>query len=109
MADSVDLLASAVKKNLAGAPRARAGGRIRVTAIASGFFLGKQNGALLVDVAAGLLTQRRRDIISRMPLARFVDPEDLAGVVVFLASNAALGSVTGTSIPVDDGFLVDCI
>jgi NAD(P)-dependent dehydrogenase (short-subunit alcohol dehydrogenase family) len=82
---------------------------IRVNAIAPGFFLGKQNKALLVDEATGDLTQRGRDIISRTPCARFGEPGDLAGAVVFLASDKASGFVTGTCLPVDGGFLVDCV
>ena len=82
---------------------------IRVNAIAPGFFLGKQNRALLVDDATGDLTQRGRDIISRTPFGRFGDPGDLAGAVVFLASDAASGFVTGICLPVDGGFLVDCV
>ena len=82
---------------------------IRVNAVAPGFFLGKQNKALLVDEKTGQLTQRGRDIISRTPFGRFGDPEDLAGAVVFLASDKASGFVTGTCIPVDGGFLVDCV
>ncbi|HTP57919.1 MAG TPA: SDR family oxidoreductase [Spirochaetia bacterium] len=82
---------------------------IRVNAIAPGFFLGKQNKALLVDQKTGELTQRGRDIISRTPFARFGDPEDLSGAVVFLASDKASGFVTGTCVPVDGGFLVDCV
>jgi NAD(P)-dependent dehydrogenase (short-subunit alcohol dehydrogenase family) len=82
---------------------------IRVNAIAPGFFLGKQNRSLLMDDATGQLTQRGRDIISRTPYGRFGEPDDLAGAVVFLCSERASGFVTGICIPVDGGFLVDCI
>jgi NAD(P)-dependent dehydrogenase (short-subunit alcohol dehydrogenase family) len=82
---------------------------IRVNAIAPGFFLGKQNRSLLVDDATGQLTQRGRDIIGRTPFARFGEPDDLGGAVVFLSSEKASGFVTGICIPVDGGFLVDCV
>jgi len=82
---------------------------IRVNAIAPGFFLGKQNRALLVDEKTGGLTQRGGDIIARTPFARFGNPEDMAGATVFLASDKASGFVTGICIPVDGGFLVDCV
>jgi NAD(P)-dependent dehydrogenase (short-subunit alcohol dehydrogenase family) len=82
---------------------------IRVNAIAPGFFLGKQNRSLLVDDTTGALTQRGRDIISRTPCARFGEPDDLAGAVVFLSSEKASGFITGTCLPVDGGFLVDCV
>jgi NAD(P)-dependent dehydrogenase (short-subunit alcohol dehydrogenase family) len=81
---------------------------IRVNAIAPGFFVGKQNKALLMD-PNGSLTQRGRDIIARTPFGRFGEPGDLPGAVIFLASEKASGFVTGTCLPVDGGFLVDCI
>jgi NAD(P)-dependent dehydrogenase (short-subunit alcohol dehydrogenase family) len=82
---------------------------IRVNAVAPGFFLGKQNRALLVDQETGDLTPRGRSVISRTPLGRFGDARELMGAVLFLASSRAAGFVTGTCIPVDGGFLVDCI
>ena len=81
---------------------------IRVNAIAPGFFVGKQNRALLVD-EKGALTPRGRDIISRTPMGRFGDPKELGAAVLYLASDAASGFVTGICLPVDGGFLVDCV
>lgn len=78
---------------------------IRVNAIAPGFFIGKQNRALLIDEKSGELTARARAILDRTPFGRFGDPEELAGAVLFLASRKASGFVTGISIPVDGGFL----
>ncbi len=37
-----------------------------------------------------------------MPLGRWGEPDDVAGVVVFLASDAA-AYVTGCTIPIDGG------
>jgi NAD(P)-dependent dehydrogenase (short-subunit alcohol dehydrogenase family) len=82
---------------------------IRVNAIAPGFFLGKQNRALLVDEKTGELTPRGQAIIARTPWGRFGDIHELAGVTLFLASAKASGFVTGVSIPVDGGYLVDNI
>ena len=82
---------------------------IRVNAIAPGFFVGKQNKALLVDEKTGSLTQRGKDIIARTPFGRFGEPSDLPGAVIFLASEKASGFITGTCVPVDGGFLVDNI
>ncbi len=82
---------------------------IRVNAIAPGFFLGKQNRALLVDQETGKLTPRGASVISRTPLGRFGEAAELMGAALFLASSRASGFVTGTCIPVDGGFLVDCI
>ncbi len=82
---------------------------IRVNAVAPGFFLGKQNRALLVDEKTGEFTPRGRDVIARTPMGRFGDARELVGAALFLASGEASGFVTGVCIPVDGGFLVDCI
>jgi NAD(P)-dependent dehydrogenase (short-subunit alcohol dehydrogenase family) len=44
-----------------------------------------------------------RKITERLPDGRFADPEDVAGPVVFLASEAAK-LITGVTIPVDGGY-----
>jgi NAD(P)-dependent dehydrogenase (short-subunit alcohol dehydrogenase family) len=82
---------------------------IRVNAIAPGFFIGKQNKALLIDEATGALTPRGQEVIKRTPFGRFGEASELCGATLFFASNAASGFVTGTCLPVDGGFLVDCI
>lgn len=79
---------------------------IRVNAIAPGFFLGKQNRALLVDEKTGEYTPRGQAIIERTPFERFGEPEELIGATLFLASEKASGFVTGVSIPVDGGYLI---
>lgn len=79
---------------------------IRVNAIAPGFFLGKQNKALLVDEQTGGYTERGRAVIDRTPFRRFGEVGELAGTTVYLASNKASGFITGVSIPVDGGYLV---
>jgi NAD(P)-dependent dehydrogenase (short-subunit alcohol dehydrogenase family) len=78
---------------------------IRVNAIAPGFFLGKQNRALLMDEQTGELTDRGKAVIHHTPFGRFGKVEELAGATLFLASNRASGFVTGVSIPVDGGYL----
>ena len=78
---------------------------IRVNAIAPGFFLGKQNRALLVDQETGEYTQRGQAVIDHTPFGRFGEAEELVGVTLFLASQKASGFVTGISIPVDGGYL----
>jgi NAD(P)-dependent dehydrogenase (short-subunit alcohol dehydrogenase family) len=79
---------------------------IRVNAVAPGFFLGKQNRALLVDQETGELTERGRQVIEHTPFGRFGDVGELAGAVLYLASGRASGFVTGVTIPVDGGYLV---
>ena len=76
--------------------------KLRVNAIAPGFFLTKQNRYLLLD-EEGNLTSRGKAIINHTPMGRFGDPEDLIGVCVWLASDASR-FVTGTVIPIDGGF-----
>jgi 2-deoxy-D-gluconate 3-dehydrogenase len=44
-------------------------------------------------------------VLARTPAARWGEPEDFAGIAVFLAS-AASDYVTGTAIPVDGGYSV---
>lgn len=78
---------------------------IRVNAIAPGFFLGKQNKALLVDQETGEYTDRGKSVIAHTPYGRFGDVQELAGTTVFLASDSAAGFITGVSIPVDGGYL----
>jgi NAD(P)-dependent dehydrogenase (short-subunit alcohol dehydrogenase family) len=78
---------------------------IRVNAIAPGFFLGKQNRALLIDEKTGEYTERGKAVINHTPYGRFGEPEELIGATLFLASKRASGFVTGVSIPVDGGYL----
>jgi len=77
--------------------------RIRVNALAPGFFLTAQNRYLLLDEETGELTPRGRTIIDHTPMGRFGDPEDLLGTVLWLLSPAA-AFVTGVVVPVDGGF-----
>ena len=78
-------------------------GKIRVNAIAPGFFLGEQNRYLLTDQETGELTARGRTIIGHTPMGRFGQPEDLLGTVLWLLSPAS-AFVTGITVPVDGGF-----
>ncbi|MEA1870967.1 MAG: SDR family oxidoreductase [Candidatus Bipolaricaulota bacterium] len=76
--------------------------RIRVNAIAPGFFLTVQNRFLLKD-DNDELTPRGRQIIDHTPTGRFGTPEDLIGTVNWLLSEAA-EFVTGIIVPIDGGF-----
>jgi NAD(P)-dependent dehydrogenase (short-subunit alcohol dehydrogenase family) len=77
--------------------------RIRVNAIAPGFFLTEQNRFLLTDRETGELTPRGKAILAHTPMGRFGDPEDLLGAVLWLLSPAS-AFVTGTVLPIDGGF-----
>ncbi len=79
------------------------GEKLRVNAIAPGFFLTGQNRYLLTDPESGSLTSRGRQIIDHTPQGRFGTPEDLIGTMLWLASDASR-FVTGITVPVDGGF-----
>ncbi|HVC97921.1 MAG TPA: glucose 1-dehydrogenase [Pirellulales bacterium] len=69
---------------------------IRVNAVAPGWIRTPMTSALQDD------SQRSAKVLERVPLRRWGEPEDVAGVVVFLASDAA-AYVTGCTIPIDGG------
>ena len=79
------------------------GDKIRVNAIAPGFFLTEQNRFLLTNAETGEFTQRGRTIIEHTPMGRLGKPEDLIGTLVWLSSDASR-FVTGIVVPVDGGF-----
>ncbi len=72
---------------------------IRVNALAPGF--------IASDMTEHLRTDERRyeRIIGRTPLGRFGEPEDLAGAVIFLASDAS-EFITGQTLPIDGGYSI---
>ncbi len=78
------------------------GEKMRVNAIAPGFFLTKQNKNLLTN-EDGSLTDRGNSIVDHTPFKRFGQPSELVGTLVWLCSDASK-FVTGTIIPVDGGF-----
>ena len=71
---------------------------IRVNAIAPGWIETELTRPLVEDEV------RSAPILARTPMNRWGQPDDVAGVVVFLASEAAR-FVTGAIIPVDGGYL----
>jgi NAD(P)-dependent dehydrogenase (short-subunit alcohol dehydrogenase family) len=77
--------------------------KIRVNAIAPGFFLTDQNRFLLTDKDTGELTPRGQSILSHTPMNRFGTPEGLLGATMWLISPAS-AFVTGAVIPIDGGF-----
>ena len=77
--------------------------KIRVNAIAPGFFLTDQNRFLMTEKTSGELTPRGKKVLDHTPMARFGSPEDLNGTVLWLLSPAS-SFVTGIIVPVDGGF-----
>ena len=93
---------TASKHGLLGVTRALAnewtGQGIRVNGIAPGW--------MATDLTLPLREDSARDeaLLARMPIGRWGEPGDLAGAVVYLASDAAR-YVSGTFIAVDGGWL----
>ncbi|MDR3699808.1 MAG: SDR family oxidoreductase [Candidatus Sulfopaludibacter sp.] len=71
---------------------------ISVNAIAPGVFPTEMNQRLVTGTARG------KEILMRTPMRRFGKPEELVGVAVMLASDAAT-FLTGQCIAVDGGYL----
>jgi NAD(P)-dependent dehydrogenase (short-subunit alcohol dehydrogenase family) len=103
-----DAAKAAVKNLTEGAAKEFAPFGIRVNAIAPGFFLGDQNRRLLTN-EDGSLTDRGKAVVAHTPAGRFGEANELMGAVLFLASNEAAGFVTGITVPVDGGYLVQNI
>lgn len=83
-------LTKSVAKELA--PR-----NIQVNAIAPGF--------ILTDMTAALPEEAKSNLGNAIPMGRMGDPEDVANVVAFLASDAA-NYITGQVINVDGGMVM---
>jgi 2-deoxy-D-gluconate 3-dehydrogenase len=75
-----------------------AGKGVNVNAVAPGYMATEMNTALIEDET------RNEQILQRIPAGRWGTPEDMAGAVVFLASNAS-DYVNGEIITVDGGWM----
>jgi 2-deoxy-D-gluconate 3-dehydrogenase len=75
-----------------------AGRGVNVNAIAPGYIRTENTAALIADET------RNRQILERIPAARWGEPTDLGGAVVFLASRAS-DYVSGHVLAVDGGWL----
>lgn len=81
----------------------RYGDKIRMNAIAPGFFLTDQNRAMLKNGNEN--TERGNLVIKNTPFKRFGNPDELVGALIWLLSDASK-FVTGTVINVDGGFSI---
>jgi NAD(P)-dependent dehydrogenase (short-subunit alcohol dehydrogenase family) len=70
---------------------------IRVNAVVPGFFRAEQNQALLTP-------GRLEAIVNHTPMRRLGTPEELDGVILWLAAPRASSFVTGALVHVDGGF-----
>ena len=82
----------------------RYGDKIRMNALAPGFFLTEQNRNLLTTPDGGF-TDRGALVIKQTPFKRFGHPDELKGALVWLLSDASQ-FVTGAMICVDGGFSI---
>lgn len=82
----------------------RYGDKIRMNALAPGFFLTEQNRYLLTKKEGGF-TPRGEAVIRQTPFKRFGHADELKGALVWLLSDASR-FVTGAMICVDGGFSV---
>jgi NAD(P)-dependent dehydrogenase (short-subunit alcohol dehydrogenase family) len=71
---------------------------IRVNAVAPTFSRTQLTSALLADNA--MVEQ----LLEATPMGRFVEPEEVAAAIAFLASDAA-AMITGAILPVDGGWI----
>ena len=83
----------------------RFGDKIRMNAIAPGFFLTEQNRTLLTNTD-GSYTERGNLVLKQTPFKRFGHTDELIGALQWLLSDASQ-FVTGTVINVDGGFFVN--
>jgi len=79
------------------------GGRgVRVNAVCPGWIKTEMDTA---DQGAGAYTDT--DIVDRVPLARFANPDDVAEAIAFLLDANRSAFINGISLPVDGGWLAD--
>ncbi len=76
--------------------------KIRVNAIAPGFFIGQQNRRLLLN-EDGSLTARGNTIVANTPMKRFGEAAELLSTLYWLCDDGS-SFITGIVVPVDGGF-----
>jgi NAD(P)-dependent dehydrogenase (short-subunit alcohol dehydrogenase family) len=97
---------NASKHGLIGLTRTLAaewGGRgVRVNAVCPGWIKTEMD---IADQGSG--AYKDKDIIDRVPMARFARPDDVAQAIAFLADGDKSGFINGTTLTVDGGWIAD--
>ncbi len=78
--------------------------KVRVNAVAPGFFVNERSRAYLMTPDGGF-SARGEQVIHHTPMGRFGEAEELLGCVNWLLDDEKSGFVTGITVPVDGGFL----
>ena len=78
--------------------------KVRVNAVAPGFFVNERSRQYLMTPDGGF-SARGQQVIAHTPAGRFGEAPELLGCVEWLLDDEKAGFVTGITVPVDGGFL----
>ena len=78
--------------------------KIRVNAVAPGFFVNERSIKYLRTPDGGL-SPRGQNVMHHTPMQRFGEAKELLGCVEWLLDDDKAAFVTGITVPVDGGFL----
>lgn len=78
--------------------------KIRVNAVAPGFFVNERSVKYLCTPDGGL-SQRGKNVMQHTPMKRFGEARELLGCVEWLLDDDKAAFVNGITVPVDGGFL----
>lgn len=78
--------------------------KVRVNAVAPGFFVNERSKAYLMTPDGGL-SARGEQVMAHSCIKRFGEAPELLGCVNWLLDDEKAGFVTGITVPVDGGFL----
>ena len=78
--------------------------KVRVNAVAPGFFVNERSKQYLMTPDGGV-SPRGQQVIAHTPAGRFGEAPELLGCVNWLLDDSVAGFVTGITVPVDGGFL----